>query len=288
MRRILFAVLSWKRRHQATFLWLVILLEALFWFIFFPVQPLSQWDWVYVVATLGLFIPVFFSFPLVAILKHWMGEVGWMLLVSGVAFESFDQFTTEPIFYGAILPASCAVVGWSFLAWAIHRSFWMLREQSFRDTLTGLYNRLYFEEVIPRLLERMYRQREPFVFVFIDCDGLKDINDTYSHEFGDSVLRLLGEAMREGSRQGDVLIRYGGDEFVLFLPRASEEEAENIVARIDGILQRKIQFLPRSFGFSAGIVSWVPGQGKPEASALLERADTAMYEVKRKRKLSLG
>lgn len=280
--------LSWKKKYRFAFSWFVIFLEAITWFSLFPVQPPASWDLVYVFATLGLFIPVFCSFPLVSLLNHWVGELGWILLVSGVATESFDQFTEEPIFFGAVLPALCAILGWSLLAWAIHRSFRVVREKSLRDALTGLYNRMYFEEEVPRLIERAYRRKEPFAFVLLDCDGLKDINDTYSHGFGDSVLCLLGEAMQEGSREKDILIRYGGDEFVLFLPGASREEAESIVARIASILQDKIRFLPCPFGFSAGIVSWTATDGKPTASALFERADAAMYAAKRQRKLSLG
>lgn len=288
MRSPLSGFLLWRRKHQAVFSWIVILGEAFLWFLFFPALPPKSWDLVYVVVTLGLFIPVFFSFPLVSILKHWTGELGWFLLLSGVATESFDQFTEEPIFFGAVLPASLAIVGWSFLALAIHRSFWITQERSLRDSLTGLYNRMYFEEELPRLLEQSYWKREPFALVLLDCDGLKEINDSYSHGFGDSVLCLLGEAMREGSREGDVLIRYGGDEFVLFLPGVSEKEAEEIVKGIARILQEKVRFLPCSFGFSAGIASWTPENERPEISVLFDQADAAMYEAKRGSKSSRG
>lgn len=271
----------WRKRP-----WSIILLDAVFWFCCFPVQPPERWDLVYVVVTLGLFIPVFFSFPLVSILRHWVGELGWVLLVSGVAFEAFDQFTEEPVVFGAVLPALCAILGWSFLAWAIHRSFWLVREQSLKDPLTGLYNRAYFEEEIPRILERAYRERMPFTFVLLDCDGLKAINDAYSHGLGDSVLRLLGEAMQEGTRKGDILIRYGGDEFLLVLFGVSEDEARAVVARVEGLLQERTRFLPLPFGFSAGIASWTPESGKPDATSLFTRADAAMYEVKRRRKLT--
>uniref|UniRef100_A0A7V4TIC5 diguanylate cyclase n=1 Tax=Candidatus Caldatribacterium saccharofermentans TaxID=1454753 RepID=A0A7V4TIC5_9BACT len=287
LRKAISAFLALRHRNPGMFSLFIILGEALLWFLAFPVLPPVRWDPVYVVVTLGLFIPVFFSFPLVSLLKHWPGELGWWLLVSGVATESFDQFTEEPVLFGAVLPAACAILGWSLLAWAIHRSFRLAREQSFRDPLTGLYNRAYFEREVPRLLERVYREGTPFTLALLDCDGLKAINDCYSHGFGDLALCLLGESLREGSRKSDVLIRYGGDEFLLLLPGASREEAEKVIARVQKILDEKTKFLPCPFGFSAGVISWTPGEEPLDLAALFAQVDAAMYAAKRERKPSL-
>ena len=93
-----------------------------------------------------------------------------------------------------------------------------LREQALHDPLTGLYNRRYLDETIGRELVRSARNKQPIGIVMCDLDHFKLINDTYGHLAGDEVLRVFAGLLRKYSRGSDIVCRFGGEEFVLFLP----------------------------------------------------------------------
>ncbi|MDR3599832.1 MAG: PAS domain S-box protein [Desulfosporosinus sp.] len=100
---------------------------------------------------------------------------------------------------------------------------------NYHDALTGLYNRRFYEEEIKRLdIERNL----PIVLIYGDVNGLKLINDVFGHLKGDELLQKAASAMRSACRADDIIARWGGDEFVVLLPRTNSEEAEVIVKRI--------------------------------------------------------
>jgi GGDEF domain-containing protein len=95
-----------------------------------------------------------------------------------------------------------------------------LRTQAMRDVLTGLFNRRYMEETLERELRRAVREQGPLGIIMLDIDHFKQLNDTFGHEAGDTVLRALGHCMQELTRGYDIACRYGGEEFTLILPAA--------------------------------------------------------------------
>jgi len=101
----------------------------------------------------------------------------------------------------------------------------VLRQQAFRDSLTGLYNRRFFEEALDVELRRAKRKRWPVALIKIDVDDFKRFNDTYGHVAGDSLLRAVGSSLQSSIRSNDILCRYGGDEFSLVMPEASLQDA---------------------------------------------------------------
>ena len=158
----------------------------------------------------------------------------------------------------------------------------LLRELSVRDHLTGLFNRRYLEETLERELLRASRHQSPLGVIMLDVDDFKQINDTYGHDAGDTVLRKLGKLLREHVRGEDMPCRYGGDEFILVLPGASPEVARERARliceatkgfhfNIDG---KKID----SVTFSLGIAAF-PQDGSTMA-AVLKAADDALYLAK--------
>ncbi len=105
-----------------------------------------------------------------------------------------------------------------------------IRYLSFHDSLTGLYNRAYLEKEMQRLdTERQL----PIGIIMADLNGLKKINDTLGHLVGDDMLRQTAEILRSSCRGEDVISRWGGDEFVIFLPQTTEEDVKTICHRID-------------------------------------------------------
>ncbi len=100
-----------------------------------------------------------------------------------------------------------------------------LRLESIRDSLTGLYNRRYLNEVLDREVRRAARGQRQLAVVLLDVDGFKGLNDTYGHEAGDTFLRELGAFLQKRVREEDVACRYGGDEFVILLAETSLDTA---------------------------------------------------------------
>ncbi|NTW05913.1 MAG: diguanylate cyclase [Peptococcaceae bacterium] len=124
---------------------------------------------------------------------------------------------------------------------------------SYRDQLTGLYNRRFYEEE----LRRLDNQRNlPITIVMIDVNGLKLINDSFGHALGDQLLKKVAEVITRGCRGDDIIARLGGDEFVVLLPKTDSEIAERIVRRIKSlVLKEKIGHMDISvsFGYEAKI-----------------------------------
>ncbi|MCK5247360.1 diguanylate cyclase, partial [Candidatus Bipolaricaulota bacterium] len=100
-----------------------------------------------------------------------------------------------------------------------------VREQAIHDALTGLFNRRYLEETLPRELASSRRRNTPMSVILFDIDHFKIVNDTFGHQAGDRTLQGLGALLDKSTREGDIACRYGGDEFVLVLPDTTLAEA---------------------------------------------------------------
>ncbi|MGC8867966.1 MAG: GGDEF domain-containing protein, partial [Elusimicrobiales bacterium] len=95
------------------------------------------------------------------------------------------------------------------------------RKFTLKDQLTGVYSRLFFEEYIGEKINKAHIFRKKFVILFIDLNDFKTINDVYGHSFGDYVLKTIASKIKENLRECDIVSRWGGDEFVVFLPDTS-------------------------------------------------------------------
>lgn len=156
-----------------------------------------------------------------------------------------------------------------------------LTEQTVRDPLSGLHNRRYLDETLPRELARAKREGYPLALIMIDLDHFKRINDTYGHQAGDSVILALADLLQGGARESDVVCRYGGEEFLVVQPGVSAagacQRAEAWRLALAANPVRHGQFtIPASL--SAGIATF-PGSGA-EADTLLLHADAALYQAK--------
>jgi diguanylate cyclase (GGDEF)-like protein len=155
-----------------------------------------------------------------------------------------------------------------------------LTDQAIRDSLTGLFNRRYLDEILPRELARAAREKSVVSVVMIDIDHFKETNDRRGHREGDRLLSLFGTLLRERTRPGDVACRYGGEEFLLVLPGASLEIARD---RMEAI-RNECSLRLRAEGFaqpptlSAGVAAFPEHAGSDDE--LLQAADEALYRAK--------
>ena len=157
-----------------------------------------------------------------------------------------------------------------------------LRQQAIHDQLTGLYNRRYLDEALPRELYMAQRRKTPLCVVMLDIDGFKQFNDSFGHGPGDALLREFGGVLRERLRKSDISCRYRGDEFVLVLPDSSIADIQVRMEQIRLFLKLlEIHYGEQVLGaitLSAGIAQ-TPEHGTT-ANELLQAADEAMYAAK--------
>jgi diguanylate cyclase (GGDEF)-like protein len=153
-----------------------------------------------------------------------------------------------------------------------------LQVQSTRDALTGLFNRRYMEESLERELHRAAREEGPLALMLLDLDNFKRFNDRLGHAAGDNLLRTLGEFLLAQVRREDVPCRYGGEEFVVILPKASKDDAFRRAERLRE--DARAQWLAYGPGVTLSIgVAAYPEDGAT-ARTLLDAADAALYRAK--------
>ncbi len=152
----------------------------------------------------------------------------------------------------------------------------------FVDELTGAYNRKYLDDAYRTLCLDAQRIRENFTMALVDLDHFKSINDRYGHIAGDRVLAEFASFLKPRIRAADILIRYGGEEFILLLPRTREEEARSLLTRLGEEFGR-IDFADREdellVTFSAGVIEIVDPD-PARCREWLELADRALYLAK--------
>ncbi|MEA4814224.1 MAG: diguanylate cyclase [Oscillospiraceae bacterium] len=157
-----------------------------------------------------------------------------------------------------------------------------LRQQSIRDVLTGLFNRRYMEETLARELNRAEREDKPVGVIMFDIDHFKDFNDLAGHDAGDALLRELGAFLNKTARGGDIVCRYGGEEFLEVLPGTNLENARLHAEKLrQGVKELLVYNLGKPLAkctISLGVAVF-PENGLT-GETLLKAADNALYRAK--------
>lgn len=161
-----------------------------------------------------------------------------------------------------------------------------LKEQVFRDPLTGVYNRRFFDETLTNEMRRCVRSGTAAAVLFIDADHFKKLNDNHGHKFGDMVLTRIASALQRAVRTSDIVARYGGEEFVILALEANESGLRLLAERIRESIE--CEYFEQagvrvSVTVSVGAALMTPQRGDNDIETrLIECADAAMYESKRR------
>ncbi|MBI5577045.1 MAG: diguanylate cyclase [Deltaproteobacteria bacterium] len=158
-----------------------------------------------------------------------------------------------------------------------------LREMAFRDGLTNLYNRRYFQELMELELDRSNRYKRQFSFIMFDIDHFKKVNDTFGHSAGDAVIREIASLANRMTRDTDMVARYGGEEFAVILPETDMRGALVLAER----LRIAIEKLEVPWDGSAlratvslGVTTCTPESGINDTAIIIDAADKALYNSK--------
>lgn len=171
------------------------------------------------------------------------------------------------------------------LAEQLRRANEQLRQLSFQDSLTGLYNRRYFDDFLEREFKRALRNQTSLALIMIDIDFFKSYNDRFGHQKGDECLRCIAATFALViHRSHDLVARYGGEEFAVVLPetdiQGATAVAENLRRRVE---QLRLPHPDSPYGIvtiSEGVAATIP-KSDDQAEKLLEAADSALYHAKR-------
>ena len=156
-----------------------------------------------------------------------------------------------------------------------------LNERMLRDPLTGLYNRRYLQETLPREFSRLERIGHPLGMIIMDIDRFKSINDTYGHDAGDILLQAIGKLLLGNIRTEDIACRYGGDEFVIVMPDASLEVCQGraeLIRSLFEAMETTYDSKTIRTTVSMGVAAYpLHGSNREE---ILTCADRALYKAK--------
>jgi diguanylate cyclase (GGDEF)-like protein len=204
-------------------------------------------------------------------LTHRSDEIGTLMQSFGTMRSTVEHQAVEINVFASKLDAAYK---------ELESTNFRLKEYSFKDDVTGLYNRRFFTMRLDEELARYRRFNHPASVVLMDLDGFKAINDDLGHPVGDETLRDIGQILQKHSRGINVISRYGGDEFAVLLVETSKAGARLYAERI----RQVIGAFPFSHGkqvtASLGVAS-VPDDEAATAEALFRAADEALYSAKR-------
>ena len=208
-------------------------------------------------------------------------SAAFLLLVSGYYFRSIVNLGA----YGSLMD----FLSYAMFLYAFFLSYKLVKTQRkemgkrYLDPMTGLFNRLYLEEVLPRRIEAILTLGLNYLTIFLDIDNLKQVNDTYGHLKGDELIKNLAKAINQSIRgHEDVAIRYGGDEFLIVAPIRACGDSLILLERIERNIEEMNQSLEIPLSVSIGFACY-PDDEK-DFRKLLEVADKRMYQIKVDRK----
>jgi diguanylate cyclase (GGDEF)-like protein len=152
-----------------------------------------------------------------------------------------------------------------------------MRKMAYTDSLTGLYNRLHFNQFLEAEIDKSKRYGSKLSIIFFDLDHFKQINDTHGHVVGDNILKEIALIISEANRSSDIFARYGGEEFIILAASTNIKGAHDHARRLKQDVEQH-QFSIGRVTCSFGVTELIPETDT--LSTLIERADAALYDAK--------
>ena len=206
------------------------------------------------------------------------------LAVEGEILGCLSLNSDEPNAFDAQDLQFLSVIGYQMAASLKHfQRFSSVKNMATYDTLTGLYNRRYFEERLGVEAEKSFYSGVPLSLVMVDIDHFKKVNDTFGHTEGDEILCKISSLLKNSVRRKDTVARYGGEEFMLILPEAGLEQSFVIAERIRQSVEKTLFEVGRAqvnLTLSMGISNF-PSHRVKSKEELIKMADQALYDAKR-------
>ncbi|MFS0575413.1 GGDEF domain-containing protein [Sporosarcina sp. 179-K 3D1 HS] len=235
--------------------------------------------------------PFIWSLSLIPIILITNKYPKWKVIIGSGIFYSILKYTTE--FSQKINPdnseISALILG-SFINWSITLTFGYyiiksyklllkVEELTITDSLTGIYNRRYLELFMEKTIPISKRTNSSLVFMLLDIDHFKKVNDDYGHQCGDEALKHTSSIINKNIRNSDAFVRFGGEEFAVILPNTDVAEALIIAERIREAVE-KSEFIYKNerihFTISIGVSFYNGGT----VEEFIERSDIALYKAK--------
>ncbi|GAB4235083.1 MAG: hypothetical protein Kow0049_19350 [Stanieria sp.] len=236
------------------------------------------------VIKIDIALSIFYLVPITLI--TWFVNQKWGMIGSVASSISWfiadlqvkvDDYWWLP-YWNVLVRLGFFIITVSLLA-ALKKSYEYQKQLARTDSLTRLINRNSFLEILQLESFRSLRYQRPFTLAYLDIDDFKLINDHYGHSHGDSLLKLITQAIQKQIRATDTLARLGGDEFALLLPETNYESAQIVLQRVSSCCQQTTQSEFSLVGLSIGAITFV--QPLDSIGQMLQKVDLLMYEVKK-------
>lgn len=156
------------------------------------------------------------------------------------------------------------------------------------DSLTGLYNRMAYNRLALPLFEKCIKNGDPILIMFVDVDRLKYINDNFGHDMGNIAIKAISSTIQKYCPQEGIAMRYGGDEFVVLIPKYNDKMAEKMVRKMYQMIEKTEKSLNTNFPIEASIGFVIAENREISLNDYINLADEKMYEVKKAKKVQRG
>ncbi|BBH21801.1 hypothetical protein Back11_31460 [Paenibacillus baekrokdamisoli] len=203
-----------------------------------------------------------------------MIAIGMILFTTGLNYWSSKTHGWISVSIGAAIFAAVALP----LSWIIGRKYDQLKIDSFVDCVTDIYNRRFVELSFPKLSLQAQRNHKRLSVILIDVNDFKEVNDRFGHARGDMALKLISQTLKDCSTKGEIVARWGGDEFIMICPYADDKSIDKLSAQLHEQLLKLSQQSGLLLSVSLGSAV-CPVEGS-KLTQLVQTADKRMYAHK--------